>query len=73
MTTLDAITEAGTTTAGKLRFTATGRLLNPNSATQLTFGGGNYAMDLQRVTCVSLGGRARIAGDGNAACGSTNE
>ncbi|MDB5945659.1 MAG: hypothetical protein JWQ33_685 [Ramlibacter sp.] len=70
---IDAIAEAGSTSTGELRFTTTGRLLNLTSATQLTFGGSAFASDLQRVVCVSLGGRARIAGNGTASCGSNNE
>ncbi|MCY7319308.1 MAG: GspH/FimT family pseudopilin [Ramlibacter sp.] len=71
--TIDAIVEAGTTSDGVLRFTTTGRLLNVTSATQLTFGGGNFATDVRRVVCVSLGGRGRIAGDGATTCGSDNQ
>lgn len=45
------------------KFTATGRLSLSNS-TQLTFGSSPvYASDAQRVVCISLGGRARIAVD----------
>ena len=50
-------------------FTATGRLANLSSgATTLTFGGGNYASAIQRIVCVSVGGRARVAGDGYKNC-----
>ena len=71
--TIDAIVEGGTVSNGVLRFTTTGRLLNVTSATQLTFGGGTYASDVRRVVCVSIGGRARIAGDGATTCGSDNQ
>ena len=71
--TIDAIVEGGNVSNGVLRFTTTGRLLNVTSATQLTFGGGNYASDVRRVVCVSIGGRARIAGDGATTCGSDNQ
>lgn len=70
---IDSIVEGGTVSASKLQFTATGRLLSVTSATQLTFGGSAFAGDVQRVLCVSLGGRARIAGNGTATCGSDNE
>jgi type IV fimbrial biogenesis protein FimT len=53
----------------KLVFTGTGRLQSLTSATSIQFGGGAFANDLQRVVCVSLGGRARIAGDGTTSCG----
>ncbi len=70
---VDSIVEGGTGSSTKFRFTGTGRLLNLNSATSLQFGGGEFANDRQRVLCVSLGGRARIAGDGMASCGASNE
>lgn len=66
ITSMDSIVEGSST---KFRFTATGRLRNLSSAgTTLQFGGGNYANSVQRIVCVSLGGHARIAGDGNASC-----
>ncbi len=56
------------------KFTATGRL-SLAAATHLTFGSPPvYATDVQRVVCINVGGRARIALDsegkatGNAAC-----
>jgi type IV fimbrial biogenesis protein FimT len=53
----------------KIRFTATGRLIDLSSgAAELQFGGGNYVSDIRRVVCISLSGRARIAGDGNTSC-----
>ncbi len=70
--TLDSILESGGAST-KLRFTATGRLADAASATQMTFGGSNFTSDLRRVLCVSLGGRARIAGDGSTSCGTGNE
>lgn len=70
MTRMDSITESGATSSTKFRFTATGRLFDASSATSLHFGGGKYASDVQRVLCVSPGGRARIAGNGAASCGS---
>jgi type IV fimbrial biogenesis protein FimT len=50
-----------------LEFTATGRF-TLSSTLSLQFGGGNFANDMQRIVCVSVGGRARIAGDGYASC-----
>jgi type IV fimbrial biogenesis protein FimT len=70
ITSMDSIVESGGSSSTKFRFTATGRMLNLNSATSIQFGGGNYAADVQRMVCVNLGGRARIAGNGNSACGS---
>ncbi len=69
ITSLDSILESGVSSSTKLVFTATGRLQNLGSATSIQFGGGDYAAELQRIVCVSLGGRARVAGDGNTACG----
>lgn len=67
ITSMDSIKEEdGTSTP--LRFTATGRL---SSATPpLRFGGSHYASDVQRLVCVGLGGRARIASSGAVDCGS---
>ncbi|CAN5379554.1 GspH/FimT family protein [soil metagenome] len=66
---MDSITESGGAST-KFRFTATGRLFDVSSATSLQFGGSEYAGDVQRVLCVSPGGRARIAGNGDTSCGS---
>lgn len=68
LTSIDSITESGTP-SNKFPFTATGRLRSTTSATTLQFGGADFSNNLQRMVCVGLGGRARIAGDGNAACG----
>lgn len=66
ITSLDSIGEPNSV---KFNFTATGRLKNLSSAgTTFQFGGGNYANTVQRVVCVNVGGRARIAGDGYASC-----
>jgi type IV fimbrial biogenesis protein FimT len=52
------------------RFTATGRLRNLIGTTTMPFGGDStFAKTMQRVVCVSLSGRARIAGDGATSCG----
>lgn len=66
---MDSIVESGGSSSTKLVFTATGRLQSLGSATSIQFGGDLFADDLQRVVCISLGGRARIAGDGTASCG----
>ncbi len=74
ITAMDSILETGGgSSSTKFVFTATGRLLNLNSATSLQFGGPKYANTVQRVLCVSLGGRARIAGDGLSSCGSNSQ
>jgi len=54
----------------KLEFTGTGRLKSLSSGTMtLQFGSApNFPNDAQRVVCVSLGGRVRIAGNGNSSC-----
>ena len=72
MARMGSITEGDGTSSSKFRFTATGRLLDASSATSLKFGGAQYPSDVQRVMCVSPGGRARIAGNGAASCGTDN-
>lgn len=72
-TSIDSIVESGGSSSTKIRFTATGRLLNLSSATSLQFGGPLFANDIQRVLCLSLGGRGRIAGNGLSACGTGAE
>lgn len=69
ITAMDSIVESGGSSSTKLVFTGTGRLQNLSSATSIQFGGGAFPNDLQRVVCVSLGGRARVAGDGTTSCG----
>ena len=70
ITSVDSIVESGASSSTKLVFTATGRLQNLGSTTSMQFGGnGVFTADLQRMVCISLGGRARVAGDGNTACG----
>ena len=68
ITAMDSIVEGGGSST-KLLFTATGRLRTVGSATSFQFGGGRYENSIQRVLCINLGGRARIAGDGTASCG----
>ena len=72
ITAIDSIPEAGAAT--KFRFTATGRLQNlASGAATIQFGGnGTFPNDVQRVVCVNLSGRARIAGNGTASCATDN-
>lgn len=68
ITNLDSIMEGGGGST-KFQFTALGRMKSLSSATSLQFGS-NVTMpnSRQRVVCVNLSGRARIAGDGTASC-----
>lgn len=65
-TSIDAITEVGDT-ATQFRFTATGRL--PTTTTLVRVGGSHFSSDVQRLICVNLGGRARLANSGAVDCG----
>ena len=66
ITSIDSIVESGSST--KFLFTATGRL-TLSSITSMQFGSNAaFANTVQRLVCVSVGGRARIAGDGLASC-----
>ena len=65
ITSIDSIDQGGSST--DFIFTATGRL-RPVSTTSMRFGGGDFTSTTQRRVCVSVGGHARIAGDGLAAC-----
>jgi type IV fimbrial biogenesis protein FimT len=73
LTSIDSILERTATAATKLKFTATGRLYETSLASEMKFGGANFESSLQRVVCVSAGGRARIAGDGSTTCGTSIE
>jgi type IV fimbrial biogenesis protein FimT len=73
LTTMDSILERTVTAATKLKFTATGRLYDTSLATEWKFGGSSFEPTYQRVVCISAGGRARIAGDGNSTCGTSIE
>ena len=57
-------------TSTKLVFTATGRLKSlSGGAMSLQFGSApDFPNTTQRMVCVSLGGRVRVAGDGNTSC-----
>jgi type IV fimbrial biogenesis protein FimT len=69
ITSIDSIMQRSPATArNKLAFTATGRL-TMSAALTLQFGGNpTFSNESQRVVCVSVGGRARVAGDGYASC-----
>jgi type IV fimbrial biogenesis protein FimT len=58
LTQMDAISEAGDS-ATVFRFTATGRTSITNA--MLHIGGSRFATDVQRLVCVNVGGRARLA------------
>lgn len=66
ITSVDSISETSTP-VNKFRFMATGRL-TLSGPTTMRFGGGNFANERQRIVCVNVGGRGRIAGDGSQAC-----
>ena len=70
---MDSILEGVPTASTPFRFTATGRLTEAASAARMNFGGSSFDTSLQRVVCAGAGGRARVAGDGSASCGATNE
>lgn len=67
ITDLDSIVDSSSTPKYKFSFGANGRLPVANAAT-LQFGGADFENSKQRVICVSVGGYARIAGDGYASC-----
>jgi type IV fimbrial biogenesis protein FimT len=65
------VTGSGGTT--KFRFVGTGRLRAVADADFLTFNSTSSTDSAsQRVICVNVSGRARIAGDGGSSCGATN-
>jgi type IV fimbrial biogenesis protein FimT len=52
-----------------LSFTATGRLQSVGSVMQIQVGvSPELSNEQQRVVCINLGGRAKIAGDGTSSC-----
>jgi type IV fimbrial biogenesis protein FimT len=68
---VNSISDAGTSTS--FNFTATGRLASLSGAPSFQFGSNPpFTNDLQRVVCINIGGRARIAGDGTSACSGDN-
>lgn len=54
--------------ASKFRFTGTGRLLSLGGQTDIVFGGSNIDIEIQKKLCISLGGYAKISGDGASLC-----
>ncbi len=54
--------------ASKFRFTGTGRLLSLGGQTDIVFGGSNIDIEIQKKVCISLGGYAKISGDGASVC-----
>lgn len=75
LTSIDkALETSGGGSSTTFNFTATGRMRNLNSATGIQFGASKFAVEQQRIVCINVGGRARIAIDsegkatGNAAC-----
>lgn len=68
ITTVNTIVETDSSGSTAFQFTATGRVTN-GSITSFQFGSSPvFDNAAQRMVCVSVGGRARIAGDGNSAC-----
>lgn len=66
ITSVNTIAESGAAT--KFEFTATGRL-KASGLTSIQFGSApTFSNTDQRIVCVSVGGRARIAGDGLQSC-----
>jgi type IV fimbrial biogenesis protein FimT len=66
LTGINTITESGAATI--FVFTATGRL-KASGLTSIQFGSApDFANTDQRMVCVSVGGRARVAGNGLTAC-----
>jgi type IV fimbrial biogenesis protein FimT len=65
ITSMDSIIEP-TSPTYKFRFNATGQL--PGATATINFGSTDFPSTVQRVVCVSFGGRARIAGDGYSSC-----
>ncbi|MDD5480400.1 GspH/FimT family pseudopilin [Rhodoferax sp.] len=75
LTSLDyALETSGGASSTKFRFTPTGRLVSLGASTGIQFGGAAFPTEQQRVVCISVGGRARVALDadgkatGNASC-----
>ena len=66
LTSIDkALETSGGGSSTKFKFTATGRMQTLSSATGIQFGGSQFAVEQQRVVCINVGGRARIALDSN--------
>lgn len=67
MTSPDSIIATGVA-ATTFSFVGFGRLTGLNGVVTLTFGN-SIASNLQRVVCVDVSGRARVAGNGSSTCG----
>jgi type IV fimbrial biogenesis protein FimT len=67
ITSMDSVVEKGASPPAKFRFNGTGRL-SIAASTEIQFGGANYPNTVQRIVCINVGGRARIAGDGLSSC-----
>lgn len=68
ITSINSIRQTTGSARNSLEFTATGRF-TLSSTLSLQFGGNPlFANEVQRVVCVSVGGRARIAGNGLESC-----
>jgi len=65
LTAIDSIAETGA--ANKFEFLSTGRPKG-GAYSHLQFGGNKIPNDLQRLVCIDIAGRARIAGNGNSSC-----
>jgi type IV fimbrial biogenesis protein FimT len=65
---VNTIAESATPT--KFQFTATGQLkLAPTTHTSIVFGSApDFSSSDQRLVCVSVGGRGKVAGNGTATC-----
>jgi type IV fimbrial biogenesis protein FimT len=65
ITNMDSILDPATSPSPdyKFNFNAAGRL--PGGAGRINFGGSRFPTTAQRVVCIGVGGRARIAGDGS--------
>ncbi len=69
ITNINTIRETSSSSSTKFKFSPSGRL-SLGSSTGFQFGSATqFATSAQRVVCVNLGGRARIAGDGFQSCG----
>jgi type IV fimbrial biogenesis protein FimT len=70
---IDSIQDGSSGSTRRIAFTGTGRLYEAAQTATMRFGGPGYEPEQQRVVCLAVSGRARIAGDANATCGANNE
>jgi type IV fimbrial biogenesis protein FimT len=66
ITNMDSILDPAPSPDYRFNFNAAGRL--PGGNGHVNFGGSQFPTTAQRVVCVGVGGRARIAGDGSTSC-----